>query len=118
MPEYLRPVQLLMAAGLLVGGLMHSQTASSAPQDDSAKAPFTLKTATHLVLVDVVATDGKGKPVTDLKAEDFLVTEDGHPQSLRSFSFQRPAVSSDLPQTPAPQLPPGVVTNIPHYKIR
>ena len=85
-------------------------------QDNSAKSPFTLKTATHLVLVDVVATDGKGKPVPDLKAEDFLVTEDGPPQSIRNFSFHRPAVSNDLPQTPAPQLPPGLVTNIPHYK--
>lgn len=117
MPGYSRPVQLLMAAALFaIGGLMHSQTASSSLQDDSAKSPFTLKTATHLVLVDVVATDGKGRPVTDLKEEDFVVTEDGHSQSLRSFSFQRPGVSNDLPQTPAPQLPPGVVTNIPHFK--
>ncbi|HET9165210.1 MAG TPA: VWA domain-containing protein [Candidatus Angelobacter sp.] len=116
MPGYSRPVRLMVASLCAIGGLMHSQTASSASQDDSAKSPFTLKTATHLVLVDVVATDGKGKPIIDLKAEDFLVTEDGHPQSLRSFSFQRPAVSNDLPQTPAPQLPPGVVTNIPLYK--
>jgi len=118
MPGYSRPIRLLMAGGLFaIGGLVHSQTASSASQDDNAKSPFTLKTSTHLVLVDVVATDGKGKPVTDLKAEDFVVTEDGHPQSVRSFSFQRPAVSNDLPQTPAPQLAPGVVTNIPRYKI-
>jgi len=113
MPGNSRPFQLLMAASLFaIGGFVHAQNS----QDDIAKSPFTLKTSTHLVLVDVVATDGKGKPVTDLKAEDFLVTEDGHPQSLRSFSFQRPAVSNDLPQTPIPQLPTGVVTNIPHYK--
>ena len=67
-------------------------------------------------MVDVVATDGKGRPVTDLKAEDFAVNEDGHPQSIRSFSFQQPAVSNDLPQAPASPLPPGVVTNIPRYK--
>jgi VWFA-related protein len=116
MPKYPRPVLLMAAALFAIAGLVHAQTASSASQDDSAKSPFTLKTATHLVLVDVVATDGRGKPVTDLKAEDFLVTEDGHPQSLRSFSFQRPAVSNDPPQTPAPQLPSGVVTNFPQYK--
>src|SRR5690349_10388598 len=100
MPGYSRPIRLLMAGGLFaIGGLMHSQTASPAPQDDSTKPPFTLKTATHLVLVDVVATDGKGKLVTDLKAEDFAITEDGHSQSIRSFSFQQPAVSNDPPQT-------------------
>jgi VWFA-related protein len=115
-----KSVQVLVAATLcLFGRDLYCQTSSttaSPAQDDSAKSPFTLKTSTHLVLVDVVATDGKGKPVTDLKTEDFLVTEDGHPQSLRSFSFQQPEVSNDLPQTPAPQLPPGVVTNVPHYK--
>ena len=95
MPGYSRPVQLLMAASLFaIGGFVHAQNASSTSQDDSAKPPFTLKTATHLVLVDVVATDGKGKPVTDLKAEDFLVTEDGHlsirPGHVRSRAMKQP----------------------------
>ena len=117
MPRYSRLVQLLMAAGLFaIGGLVHSQAASPASQDESAKPPFTLKTATHLVLVDVVATDGKGRPVTDLTAKDFVVTEDGHPQSVSSFSFQQPALSNEQPQTAAAPLPPGVVTNIPRYK--
>src|SRR3954471_964298 len=117
MRRCLRLVQRLMFAAFCIFSIfLHSQTSSSAgaqPQDDSSKPPFTLKTATHLVLVDVVATDGKGKPVTDLKAEDFAVTEDGHSQSVRSFSFQQPAVSSDLPQPASAALPPGVVTNIP-----
>ena len=117
MPGYSRPVQLLVAVGLFaISGLVHSQTASSASQDDSATVPFHTQNRHASGFGRCVATDGKGRPVPDLKAEDFLVTEDGHPQSLRSFSFQRPAVSNDLPQTPAPQLPPGVVTNIPHYK--
>lgn len=115
-----KSVRLLVAATLCIyGANLYCQTSSSTAspaQDDSAKAPFTLKTATHLVLVDVVATDGKGKPVTDLKAEDFTVTEDGHSQSIRSFSFQQPAVSNDLPQTADTPLPAGVVTNIPSYK--
>ena len=116
MPGYSRPVQLFMAASLFaIGGLVHSQTASSASQDDSAKSPFTLKTSTHLVLVDVVATDGKGKPVTDLKAEDFLVTEDGHPESLRSFSFQQPAglkrsTANSSPSTAAQEWSPTFLT--------
>ncbi len=113
-----RPVWLLMAAAFCIfSPFLHSQTDSSMPsQEDNGKSPFTLKTATHLVLVDVVATDGKGRPITDLKVEDFVVNEDGHPQSIRSFSFQQPAVSSDPPQAPASPLPPGVVTNILRYK--
>src|SRR3954466_9177055 len=115
-----KSVQLLVAAVLCIFGRnLFSQTSSSTAsptQGNSAKSPFTIKTSAHLVLVDVVATDGKGKPITDLKAEDFLLTEDGHPQSLRNFSFQRPVASNDLSQTPAPHLPPGVFTNIPLYK--
>ncbi len=113
-----RPVRLLMAAAFCIfSPFLHSQAASSTPsQEDNGKSPFTLKTAAHLVLVDLVATDGKGKPVTDLKVEDFAVTEDGHPQSVRSFSFQQPGVSNDPPQTSATPLPAGVVTNIPRYK--
>lgn len=115
-----RPAPLLTAAALCIfSNFLHSQTSSSAaplPQDDSTKPPFTLKTATHLVLVDVVATDGKGKPVTDLKAEDFAVMEDGHSQSIRSFSFQQPAAINDRPQAAIVPLAPGVVTNIPQYK--
>ena len=111
----------LMAGALFIfGGLLYSQTPSlstaSQPQENNGKSPFTLKTATHLVLVDIVATDGKGRPITDLKAEDFVVSEDGHPQGIRGFSFQQPAVSNDPPQTEATPLPPGVVTNIPRYK--
>jgi VWFA-related protein len=115
-----RPAPLLTTVALCIfSNFLHSQASSFAvpqPQNESSKPPFTLKTATHLVLVDVVATDGKGKPVTDLKPEDFVVTEDGHSQSVRSFSFQQPAVSSDRPQTAVDPLPPGVVTNIPSYK--
>jgi VWFA-related protein len=109
-----------MAATLCIYGTnLYSQTSSSAPspaQNDSTKPPFTLKTATHLVLVDVVATDGKGRLVTDLKADDLTVTEDGHSQGIRSFSFQQPAMSNDPPQTPVAPSPPEMVTNIPRYK--
>ncbi|MGZ4875097.1 MAG: VWA domain-containing protein [Candidatus Angelobacter sp.] len=120
MRRRLGPNRLLMAGALFIfGTLTHSQTpspAASQSPENSGKAPFTLKTATHLVLVDVVATDGKGRPVTDLKGEDFVVTEDGHSQTVRSFSFQQPSTSSRAPQAVAAPLPPGTVTNIPRYK--
>src|SRR5215469_238150 len=64
-------------------------TGAQSPEDTS-KAPFVFKTSSHLVLVDVVATNGKGEPVTDLTAEDFLVSEDGRPQTVLSFSLQQP----------------------------
>ena len=41
----------------------------------------------NLVQVDAVVTDSKGKPVTDLKAADFEVLQDGKPQKISNFAF-------------------------------
>ena len=49
----------------------------------------TLRTTTQLVEIDTVARDSHGKPVTDLKAEDFRVLEDGAERPLSHFSFER-----------------------------
>lgn len=41
-----------------------------------------------LVPVNVHVLDRSGKPVTDLKQEDFTILEDGVPQQVRSFALQ------------------------------
>jgi VWFA-related protein len=41
----------------------------------------------NLVQVDAVVTDGGGKPVKDLSAEDFEVLQDGKPQVITNFAF-------------------------------
>ena len=38
--------------------------------------------------VDTVATDTHGKPVTDLRADEFRIFEDDHAQELAHFSFE------------------------------
>ncbi|HEY6350956.1 MAG TPA: VWA domain-containing protein [Candidatus Angelobacter sp.] len=75
-----------------------------------------LRAITRLVVVDVVANNGKGEAVMDLKAEDFTVLEDGKEQKLRAFSFQHPPApgTASVKQPPA-DLPPGVFSNIPKY---
>ncbi|MBZ5505423.1 MAG: VWA domain-containing protein [Acidobacteriia bacterium] len=98
---------------------LYSQT-SAAPAvekpKDTSNPLFVFKTSSRLVVVDVVATNSKGEPVTDLKAEDFMVTEEGAPQAIRSFSFQQPSGDRNELQPVAEQLPPGVITNTPRYK--
>src|ERR1700743_334836 len=44
---------------------------------------------TQLVEIDTIAVDSHGKPVTDLKAEDFKLYEDGAARSLSHFSFEK-----------------------------
>src|SRR6185295_19777593 len=42
---------------------------------------------TNLVQVDAVVTDAKGRHVTDLRADEFEILEDGRPQQVTSFSY-------------------------------
>jgi VWFA-related protein len=58
--------------------------------------------------VDVVVTDSKGRPITDLTAADFEVRQDGVVQPLTNFSFIRNA-----PPVPAEAAPPTTPTPAP-----
>jgi len=98
-----------------------ASTAKDAPAAASAQQPAyesstVLKIKSRLVVVDVVARDSKGVPVTDLKQEDFSVLEDGKEQKVRIFSFQHPedSVATAPPQAPANGM--NVVDNLPHFQ--
>src|SRR5687768_10690007 len=51
--------------------------------------PQTFKSRVTVVPVDVRVLDRNGKPVTDLKREDFTILEDGVAQSILHFSFHQ-----------------------------
>jgi VWFA-related protein len=100
---------------ILLVGLAAGQTGQSSAQSSGEKkqavyqSQNVLRTNTRLVVLDVVATDSKGQPVPDLAAEDFTVLEDGKPQKISGFTFQRGG-STVIAHDP---LPPNIVTNIP-----
>ena len=52
-----------------------------------------LVTGTTEVILDAVVKDKKGRPVKDLQAGDFQITEDGVPQEVKSFRL----VTGDTP---------------------
>jgi VWFA-related protein len=79
-------------------------SAQGAPQ-----AP-TLKVYSREKIVDVTVTDAHGNPVHGLTQSDFVLKEDGKPQSLRSFREFGEAVPTVA--TAAPKLPPNVYTNL------
>ena len=100
---------LTLGSYALLNGATDQQ--SSAPASPS---PDVLRANTRLVVVDVVATDGKGQPVPDLKAEDFVLLEDGKPQKISGFSLQQAAASVLVAS--GGQLPANVITNAPKFK--
>lgn len=69
----------------------------------------------NLVQIDAIVTDGKGRPVTDLKAEDFQILQDGKPQVISNFSYVltapagRPGPAVPIPGAPPVKLKPGDV---------
>src|SRR5437764_7959335 len=72
---------LVPIAFLLAAIPIHSQDKKPNKSDDQD----VIKVTSNLVSLDVIVKDKKGKPVTDLKAEDFTVTENGVPQKIEFF---------------------------------
>jgi VWFA-related protein len=101
---------VLLAAG---GAVARAQApAAPAPSPQAPEASATpnpsFPSQVDLVTVDVVVTDKKGAPVTGLKKEDFVVTEEDAPQTITSFeAVELPAVASAVTPTR-----PRVSTNL------
>jgi len=94
------------------------QAAATPAQSQPAQVEGTaavLKVKTRLVVVDVIALDHKGVPVTDLKPDDFILQEENKPQKIRVFNFQQGPQGQPVVLAPA-TLPPNRITNIPRFK--
>jgi VWFA-related protein len=91
------------------------RSVTSAQQPASAPGEFVIRSQTNVVLVDVRVWDKNGKPVTDLKQNDFHIWEDGKPQTISSFSLEnvekltQATSGGEAPATiDLGKLPPGV----------
>src|SRR5579884_1262526 len=100
--QYLRMAFAAFLILLVVGTYSRTSRAAnqSTAQTSSSPSETVLRATTRLVVVDVVATDSKGQPVPDLKAEDFTVLEDGKPQKISGFSFKRGEIAKQVASTP------------------
>ena len=81
----------------------------------SHESAATFQVRVNLVLVRVVVRDGNGKVVSNLKKEDFQLTDERKPQVISSFSVETPAshapavdsseAAAEGPSVKAPELP-------------
>jgi VWFA-related protein len=81
---------VVAAGATLLGQQQPSQPAPAASgQQPAAEPPQppTFRGGINFVRVDVTASARDGTIITDLKAEDFEVTEDGKPQKIETFRF-------------------------------
>jgi VWFA-related protein len=109
-----RLVTLLAISALLAlkPGAAQDNQKISGSQSAVIQSDKVLRSNTRLVVVDVVASDGNGQPLSDLKVEDFSLQENGRPQKISNFTFRGPAAKKIAP----PALPPNVITNTPAFQ--
>lgn len=72
--------------------------APSLAQKGASRDTYTLKKHVREVLTDVTVTDNKGNPVTGLPQSAFHIYDNGHPQTIDSFT---PHSGNDLAVTPS-----------------
>jgi VWFA-related protein len=79
--------QLAGWAVCLLLALTPAGHAFQAPQQPPAPVRPSFRVSVNLVQVDAIVTDSKGNRVTDLRAEDFEVTEDGKRQTITNCEW-------------------------------
>src|SRR5687767_5307097 len=88
-------------------------------------SPPVIRINVNLVQVDAVVTDSKGNPVTNLKAEDFEIFQDGKPQVITNFEFvdvrsgvRAVPARGPAPRGNAPGVPPPPTRGLRPQQIR
>jgi VWFA-related protein len=96
-------------AAILSGPMLAAQQPVSTPatkeqMESSPAAAPPFRVSTGLTVEDVTVTDAKGAPVLGLVQSDFVLKEDGKPQTIRNFEeygAEKPQVQGELPKLPS-----------------
>src|SRR5262249_29840354 len=81
---------------LMIAVLLTASAPFSSAQPPAAPPVF--RSGTRLIVETVSVKDKDGRPIEGLSAKDFVVTEDGEPQTISFVEFQRlPERRSEAP---------------------
>jgi VWFA-related protein len=101
----------LIACLCAVAGAQQDNNQQTNPA--SSSPTFTLTTSVRRVLVDVTVADERGNAVHGLGKDDFLVKEDGTPQTVLSFDAYNFEKGMDYEPPKLPAMPPDTFVNLP-----
>jgi VWFA-related protein len=87
-----------MALLLVTAAAQQPSTPRPAAQPPAIASGATFTSSANLVIVDVKAKDKNGAVIEGLKASDFTVLEDGKPQKISVFEFQKIATTPEPPE--------------------
>ncbi len=85
-----------------------AQQPQAPTSSDAHQSSSTIRVQTEVVIEEVTVKDKNGNPIPNLKASDFVLTEDGVPQTISFVEYQEIA-----PLASAPQPPPAANTAVP-----
>jgi VWFA-related protein len=102
----------LLVIALAVG---QASWPAQAPQAPAARPTFS--STTSLVVVDVTVRDKSGKLVEGLKQNDFTLLEDGKPQKISVFEFEKLAIDPAPPEKPPTLEDADIVPEAPRKMI-
>ena len=94
---------------VLVVAAQQAPTAPPAPPAQGTQPPQPIRVTTKLIVEEVEVKDKSGKPIEGLTANDFILTEDGVPQTISFAEFQRLQAAAASAE-PAPAAGPVVPT--------
>lgn len=97
----------------LAVGLLKAQVG----QNVNGAQTATFQSTTQLVIETVSVKDKNGNPVTGLTAKDFTLTEDGVPQEIKFFEFQKFDESGAIVPAEAAGLRPPALARLTHSQI-
>jgi len=90
-------INILAVLLVLLNGLSTQAQKPSKPEPQNPDD--VVKVTTNLVQVDAIVTDKQGRPVTDLRPEDFELSESGRIRPITNFSYISLTAEQPIPST-------------------
>jgi len=92
----MRNLWIVVLVALMAAGQQTPPVATAQPAGKAAK----FISNANVVIVDVTVKDKSGNAIDSLTQDDFIVLEDGHPQSVNIFEHQKLTMEPEPPDPP------------------